>query len=102
METIDKKELRKKKIDEDIKKIDSMLMMKRLNQCLELKKKLIKNGITNDYKEMKIFDEASNNYIKNNVEFDDIIYFEDLNINLVVKMKSGSKILCSALIKKLI
>lgn len=98
---MNKKELRKQKIDEEIKKNEQILMTKRLNQCLELKKKLINNGITNNYKEMKIYDEAANNYVKNNVEYDDIIFFEDLGINLVVKMKSGSKILCSALIKKL-
>ena len=98
---MNKKELRKQKIDEEIEKNDLILKTKRLNQCLELKKKLIQNGITNDQKEMKIFDEASNNFIKNDIEYSETIYFEELGINLVVKMKTGSKILCTAVIKRL-
>ena len=73
----------------------------RLHQCISLTQQLRTYNLGSELSGMKIFSKATNEFIKNGTNYDDIIKFEeDPTIKLIVRLSRSRNVDCSVRIKR--
>lgn len=87
--------------DRELIRANTRNQTERLQQCIELTKKLQNLGFGSHLSGMKEFSDKTNDFIKNDIEFHGKITFEEFpNIRLIVGLNRNKNNDCSVRIKR--